>query len=363
MEEELRKVITYQAAHGKIGYSEEPFDGPKNEARMKTDGDAAYYKKAFAYVDPEANPETKAAYKFIHHDVSEDGTIGVANLRACSAGIAVLNGARGGTKIPKDEYQGVYNHLAQHLKDADREAPELKRSKPLKYETRMINLRAEDLKVEGKIHAKIASFDSLSQNLGGFYEKISRGAFKKTIQESDIRALLNHNENYVLGRMKSGTIHLEERKDGLYMECDPPDTQWARDLMTSIKRGDIDQCSFGFRIVKDDYDEDDGKLVRTLNEVELFDVSIVTYPAYLNTSASVRSLNRSEVMKELLDKVDSGELAQEAVENHLRSLLEPTEESHSDDNKEKTDQPSFDKTLADQRARELQLKLFEGNDL
>jgi HK97 family phage prohead protease len=347
--EEMRKVISYQAAHGEIGYSEDAWDGPKNEANLKNDGDAAYYKKAFAYVDPEANPDTKTAYKFIHHEVGANGTIGAANLKACSAGIAILNGGRGGTNIPKEEYQGVYNHLAQHLKDADREAPELKRSKVQKYETRTITLNSEDIKADEKIYAKIASFNSLSQVINRRYrERIAPGAFRKTLQESDIRALQNHNENYVLGRTKSGTIKLEEREDGLYLECIPPDTQWARDLMVSIKRGDIDQCSFGFRMVKDTYSEEDNQTIRTLQEVELFDVSIVTYPAYLNTSANVRSLNRSEVIQKLIN----GDIEFETVEKHLRSLLtEPENNIHSNN---KSGEP-FNKTLI----RERELQIFE----
>jgi HK97 family phage prohead protease len=351
--EELRKAISYQAAHGKIGYVDEPWDGPKMEANLKGDETGDYYKKAFAYIDPEANPDTKAAYKFIHHMVDADGKIGPANLKACSAGIAVLNGGRGGTNIPKEDYQGVYNHLVKHLKDADREEiPELKRSRQ-RYETRTLTLRSEDIKADEKIVAKIASFDSMSQNLGGFYEKIAPGAFRKTIQESDIRALLNHDSNFVLGRVKSGTIQLEEREDGLYMNCTPPDTQWARDLMVSIKRGDIDQCSFGFRVIKDSYSEDSGDIVRTLNEVELFDVSVVTYPAYLNTSAFVRSLNKSDIMRDLVNQVETGKITEEKLEQHLRMLLnEPGEKPHSNN---KNNEPSIDKALIAIRNRELQL--------
>jgi HK97 family phage prohead protease len=340
MENEVRTVISYNAAHGKIGYSEDSWDGPKNRANLKNDETGDYYRKAFTYRDPEADPDTKTAYKFIHHMVDSDGSIGLANLRACSAGIAVLNGGRGGTDIPKNEYQGVYDHLAHHLRDADREAPELKRTfKNTKYETRTINLA--NINAEEKIYAKIASFNSLSQELyGSFYESISPGAFTKTLQEADIRALVNHNENYVLGRLKSGTIKLDEREDGLYMECNPPDTQWAKDLMTSIKRGDIDQCSFGFRVIKDSYAEEDGKIIRTLHEVELYDVSIVTYPAYINTNAAVRNL---------LKRASRGEISHEVIEEHLKLLLEP-EKNHS---KNQPNEPSFNKTLV--RQRELQL--------
>ena len=102
---------------------DQPWDGPANEQRLKTDSDEAYYRSAFAWVDPEGDPETKAAYRFIHHEVSGDGEVEAANVRAAIAGIAVLNGARGGTTIPSADRQGVYNHLAEHLMDADMEPP------------------------------------------------------------------------------------------------------------------------------------------------------------------------------------------------------------------------------------------------
>lgn len=105
--------------------SDEAWDGPANEARLRLGEDEAYYRKAFAWQDPEGDAGTKAAYKFIHHAVSSAGEIGAANLTACSTGIGVLNGGRGGTTIPSGDRRGVYNHLAAHLRDADREPPEL----------------------------------------------------------------------------------------------------------------------------------------------------------------------------------------------------------------------------------------------
>lgn len=140
------------------------------------------------------------------------------------------------------------------------------------------------------IQGHAALFNSLSEPLFGFREKIAPGAFKNAIKEDDIRALFNHNPDHVLGRNKSGTLRLNEDKKGLAIEIDPPDTQVARDLQTSIKRGDITQMSFGFQVVKDTFDhKDDGDVIRTLEEVRLFDVSPVTYPAYTDTDVSVRS--------------------------------------------------------------------------
>lgn len=105
--------------------SEGQWDASLHEKRLRSGEDEDYYRRAYAWRDPDADPSTKVAYKFIHHEVSEDGTPGPANLRACSAGIAVLNGGRGGADIPDSDREGVWRHLAAHLRDADRDPPEL----------------------------------------------------------------------------------------------------------------------------------------------------------------------------------------------------------------------------------------------
>lgn len=145
---------------------------------------------------------------------------------------------------------------------------------------------------EGKkpvIKGYAAVFNRLSEDLGGFREKISPGAFKNTIQKDDIRALFNHDPNYVLGRTSNGTLRLKEDEKGLAIEIDPPETQWARDLMISINRKDIDQMSFGFQTLKDEWDNSKPKeVIRTLIETILRDISPVTFPAYPQTSVKVR---------------------------------------------------------------------------
>jgi len=102
------------------------WDGPANEARLDPPLTLSVGRRTYAWLDPEGDPTTKAAWRFIHHQVSADGTPGAANLVACSAGIAVLNGGRGGTTIPAADQRGVYQHLAAHLKDGEREPPPLK---------------------------------------------------------------------------------------------------------------------------------------------------------------------------------------------------------------------------------------------
>ena len=136
-----------------------------------------------------------------------------------------------------------------------------------------------------------AVFDALSEDLGGFRERIAPGAFARSVkEENDVRALWEHNPQYVLGRTKVGTLRLEEDKTGLRVEINPPATMWAGDLMRSMRRGDVDQMSFGF-YVRDEAWERDGEAgaVRTLKDVDLFDVSVVTYPAYPQTSAEARA--------------------------------------------------------------------------
>ena len=146
---------------------------------------------------------------------------------------------------------------------------------------------AEDGK---KLIGYAAVFNSLSQNLGGFREKIDPGTFKRSIQSgADIRALFNHDPNFVIGRSVAKTLTVSEDGRGLKVEIVPPDTQWAKDLTASISRGDISQMSFGFRVVKDAWEKKTDENIRTLQDVDLIDVSPVTFPAYPNTAITARS--------------------------------------------------------------------------
>lgn len=105
--------------------SEKSWSGPKAETKLGNAGRAAL-RKAHGWVDCDGDPATKAAYKFIHHEVTSKGEVGPANVRAAISGIAVLNGGRGGANIPESDRKGVYNHLARHLRDAGKEPPPLK---------------------------------------------------------------------------------------------------------------------------------------------------------------------------------------------------------------------------------------------
>jgi hypothetical protein len=121
------------------------WDGPANEARVRSGEDETYYRRIYAWRDPDGDSGVKSTYRFIHHMVSNDGEPGAANIHACVTGIAVLNGARGGTTIPDADRQGVWNHLARHLRDADVEPPELKQAEPRALEMLREYVSAFDL--------------------------------------------------------------------------------------------------------------------------------------------------------------------------------------------------------------------------
>lgn len=153
-----------------------------------------------------------------------------------------------------------------------------------------------------------AVFGRLSEDLGGFRELIEAGAFRGALRGTpDVRLLFNHDPNYVMARTASGSLELREDQTGLHVWARVAPMQWVTDLRTSMQRGDVDQMSFAFTI-RDGGDEwaiaEDGTVVRTIRAdgvEELFDVSVVTFPAYPQTDAAMRSV--------LDDAVKRGRLA------------------------------------------------------
>lgn len=145
-----------------------------------------------------------------------------------------------------------------------------------------------------RIVGHAAVFNVLSENLGGFREVIKPGAFANALARDDIRALFNHDPNFVLGRNKASTLKLAEDDRGLAIEVDAPNTPTIRDLVIApIERGDVSQMSFGFSVMpggQDWAEDEDGLMIRTITECKLFDVSPVTFAAYPSTDVAVRSL-------------------------------------------------------------------------
>ena len=164
------------------------------------------------------------------------------------------------------------------------------KTKEVRYLTAdSLEVRVDDDRPVIEGHAAV--FDEEAVIGDYFREVIKPGAFTRAIKEKqDVRALWNHDANHVLGRTKAGTLHLSEDKRGLKIAIDPPDTQFANDLLTSIKRGDIDQMSFAFRAVEEKWIEKKGEMsLRELHDLDLYDISPVTYPAYAATDVGLRS--------------------------------------------------------------------------
>ena len=169
--------------------------------------------------------------------------------------------------------------------------------------------RAAEDPANQKIIGLAACFNSLSavmRTKGGqeFREQVAPGAFREAIARAgsnpsdECRSLINHNPDKIMGRHPK-TLSLQETERGLEFEIDPPDTSYARDLKVSMARGDIKECSFGFNVPEggDSWKRDGatGMAIRTISKIgKLFDVSIVTYPAYDSTECSLRSIGNIE---------------------------------------------------------------------
>lgn len=151
------------------------------------------------------------------------------------------------------------------------------------------------------LHGYAAVFNSLSGDLGGFKERISPGAFTSSLK-NDIRAFINHDSSLILGRLNNNTLRLQEDARGLLATISPPDTTYANDLLKVIERGDISGMSFGFRVKKDQWKQENRQTIRTLVDIDLLEVSIVTIPAYESTSISIRCLEKIEELNQIQSK-------------------------------------------------------------
>lgn len=138
-----------------------------------------------------------------------------------------------------------------------------------------------------------AVFNQLSEDMGGFREQVAAGAFAAAIGQDDVRLLINH-DGLPLARTASKTLRLSEDARGLRIEADlePTDPDVLR-LLPKLQRGDVSQMSFAFSVRPGGQDwarDDEGRTVRTLKKLRLWDVSVVTFPAYPQTDIAVRAL-------------------------------------------------------------------------
>ena len=136
-----------------------------------------------------------------------------------------------------------------------------------------------------------ASIFNTPADLGSFSEVIEAGAFTRALNEGqDVRALVEHDPARIIGRTKNNTLELREDEKGLFTRIELPDTSVGRDLAALVERGDIDAMSFGFTVRSDRWERSEGKNVRYIEDVDLFDISAVSFPAYPDTEIALRSM-------------------------------------------------------------------------
>lgn len=146
------------------------------------------------------------------------------------------------------------------------------------------------------ISGYFAVFNQTYEIAPGMTESIAPGAFSRTLS-GDVRALVNHDTTLVLGRTKAGTLKLVEDARGLWGDVTiNPNDRSAMDLYERVKRGDVDQCSFGFEILKEDIEIlDDESVHWTITDLRLYEVSACTFPAYEDTNISARAKQRDDI--------------------------------------------------------------------
>jgi len=152
-----------------------------------------------------------------------------------------------------------------------------------------VEIRAEEGKPT-RLTGYAAVFNA-EADLGSFVERIKPGAFAKALASGrDIRALIDHDPMKILARTSASTLRLGENDRGLWVSIDLPDTSYARDLIASVKHGNHRGMSFGFQVAKggDTWTKEGTRMVRTLNEIGLHEVTATSIPAYSATTLAVR---------------------------------------------------------------------------
>lgn len=189
-----------------------------------------------------------------------------------------------------------------------------------------VQLRASGKGI-GSLGGYALKFNKLSQNLGGFVERIAPGAVTKTVRDGgDVLCRFQHEDQYLLGRTLSGTLALQVDDVGLDYTVDLPDTSYARDLAVLAGRDDVQHSSFAFRTLADEWGfTEQGFPMRTLLEIQLVDVAPVVQPAYLDSTSGLRSLAEARHLD--LDAVRAA-----AASNHLAEIIReaPSDEEPGD---------------------------------
>jgi HK97 family phage prohead protease len=140
------------------------------------------------------------------------------------------------------------------------------------------------------IEGYAAVFNELSEDMGGWFERIAPGAFDPVLKD-DVRGLFNHDQNIILGRTASKTLEISVDERGLAYKITPPQTEMARSVVEAIRRGDVSGSSFAFIADQTKWEELNGVIIRNIIRFRrLYDVSPVSYPAYAQTDVALRSL-------------------------------------------------------------------------
>lgn len=197
------------------------------------------------------------------------------------------------------------------------------------------------------------------EKVGTFREQLMPGCFASAIPTSDVRSLFNHDPNLILGRTTSGTMRVAEDEVGLDFEVDPPDTTYARNLEISMRRKDITQCSFGFSVAEggDSFTKDSmpGTWIRSIHKIaRLYDVSPVTYPAYVDTNCAMRSAlsavatEEADIQKRVAEQQEEEKRTAEKAEADAAALLEEEQRKAA----ELVEQEEANKLAEEQRSAE-----------
>lgn len=178
-----------------------------------------------------------------------------------------------------------------------------------------VEFRASDK--GGTLRGYASVFNRLSQNLGGFVERVDPAAFNKSLADGiPVFARYNHDDNHLLGTTEAETLRLSVDGTGLHYEVDLPDTSSGRDVRVLAERGDLRHSSFAFRTLDDEWDfTPEGFPMRTLLAVQLVDVAPVNNPAYRDTTTGLRSFAGHY-------QLDLDQVKQAAQKGELRSLVE-----------------------------------------
>ena len=164
---------------------------------------------------------------------------------------------------------------------------------------RFIEFRFDDSGEDGPVLRGYAAVFESDSVFMGFTERIKPGAFTRTLQENDdIKALVEHDTGNIIARTGNDSLTLREDDHGLYVEIKPNQTSYAMDLVENVRTGLLDSMSFGFHVVKDSWERSEGQNIRTLIDVDLIEVSVVSTPAYQASEIALRNLEQALATQE-----------------------------------------------------------------